>query len=87
MDKSAHKIAKLLGYTRRTIQSWIYAYNRQDLDCIREDAGRGSKSKLNSDHIQWLRQSIEQGPAKQDGVCVFHAADIQKIVQNQFCVA
>jgi transposase len=86
MDKSAPEIAKLLGYTRRTIQSWIYAYNRQGLDGLREGAGRGSKSKLNSDQIQWLRQRIEQGPTKQDGVCVFHAADIQKIIRGQFGV-
>jgi transposase len=87
MDKSAPEIAKLLGYTRRAIQSWIYAYNRQGLDGLRENTGRGSKSRLNADQIQWLRQRIEQGPTERDGVCVFHAADIQKIIQNQFGVA
>jgi transposase len=86
MYKSALEIARLLGYTRRTIQGWIYAYNRQGLNGLREDAGRGGKSKLNPDQIQWLRQRIEQGPAKQDGVCVFHAADIQKIIHGQFGV-
>ena len=87
MDKPAPEIAKLLGYTRRTIQSWIYSYNRQGLDGLREDAGRGNKSKLNSDQIRWLRQRIEQGPAKHDDACVFHAADIQKIIHSQFGVA
>jgi transposase len=86
MYKSALEIARLLGYTRRTIQGWIYAYNRQGLNGLREDAGRGGKSKLNPDQIKWLRQRIEQGPAKQDGVCVFHAADIQKIIHGQFGV-
>jgi transposase len=86
MDKAAPEIAKLLGYTRRTIQSWIYAYNRKGLEGLQEDVGRGNKAKLNLDQIQWLRQRIEQGPAKQDGICVFHAADIQKIIRGQFGV-
>jgi transposase len=86
MEKPSPEIAKLLGYTRRTIQSWIYAYNRQGLEGLGEDAGRGSKSKLNTDQIQWLRQRIEQGPTERDGVCVFHAADIQKVIHRQFGV-
>ena len=86
MDKAAPEIAKLLGYTRRTIQSWIYAYNRKGLEGLREDVGRGNKAKLNPDQIQWLRQRIEQGPAKQDGICVFHAADVQNIIHRQFGV-
>ena len=84
MDKTAPQIAKMLGYTRRTVQNWIYAYNRHGIDGLKESAGRGSTFKLNQDQIQWLRQRIEQGPTQQEGICVFHAADIQKIIQEQF---
>ncbi|MCX6774532.1 MAG: winged helix-turn-helix domain-containing protein [DPANN group archaeon] len=84
MDKTAPQIAKTLGYARRTIQNWIYAYNRQGIDGLGENTGRGNTSKLNPDQIQWLRQRIEQGPTAKDGVCVFHAADIQKIIRDQF---
>lgn len=86
MDKTAPQIAQLLGYTRRTIQKWVYAYNRHGIDGLREGSGRGSRSKLNADQIQWLRQKIEEGPDPNDGVCVFHAADIQRIIKNQFGV-
>jgi len=84
MGKTACQIGDLLGYSRRTIQNWIYAYNRQGIQGLKESRGRGHTSKLNEDQIQWLRQRIEQGPTKADGVCVFHAADIQRIIQKQF---
>ena len=54
---------------------------------LEESSGRGSKSKLNEDQIQWLRQRIEQGPTDEDGLCVFHAADIQRIIKKQFGVS
>ena len=56
MDKTAPEIGCLLGYSRRTIQNWIHAYNRQGIEGLKESSGRGNKSKLNEDQIQWLRQ-------------------------------
>jgi len=84
MDKTAIQIGQLLGYSRRTIQNWIYAYNRLGIEGLKESSGRGNKSKLNGDQIQWLRQRIEQGPIAEDKICVFHAADIQQIIKKQF---
>ena len=86
MGKTAPEIAKLLGYSRRTIQKWVYAYNRRGIKGLNESSGRGSKSKLNDDQLQWLRQRIEEGPRSEDGVCVFHGKDIQKIIKKQFDV-
>ena len=48
---------------------------------------RGNNSKLNEDQIQWLRQRIEQGPRPEDKVCIFHAADIQRIIKKQFGIS
>jgi len=84
MNKTAPEIATVLGYTRRTIQNWIYAYNRLGIEGLTENPGRGNNSKLNQDQIQWLRQRIEQGPLQEDKVCVFHAADIQRIIKKRF---
>ena len=70
MDKIAPEIACVLGYTRRSIQNWIYAYNRKRIEGLKESCGRGNKSKLNEDQIQWLRQGIEQGPTAEDKVCI-----------------
>ena len=86
MDKTAPEIAELLGYSRRTIQRWIRAYNQKGLDGLGDKNGRGSNCKLNDDQLQWLRQRIEQGPLAEDEVCVFHGKDIQRIIKQQFKV-
>ena len=86
MDKTAPEIAVLLGYSRRTIQKWIQAYNQKGLEGLRDSQGRGTRCKLNQDQLQWLRQRIEEGPRPEDEVCVFGGKDIQRIIQQQFDV-
>ncbi len=84
MGHTAEQVAEILGYCRRTIQNWIYAYNRQGLSGLDEAVGRGQKSRLNPDQLQWLRQRIDEGPKPEDHVCVFHAGDLQRIIKQQF---
>lgn len=84
MGKSAPQIADLLGYTRRVVQTWVYAYNREGLEGLKDRTGRGIKARLNADQLQWLRQRMDHGPTPSDGVCVFHAADIARLIERQF---
>ena len=86
MGKTAPEIATLLGYSRRTIQKWVAAYNQKGLEGLQDRQGRGNQCKLNPDQLQWLRQRIEQGPLPEDGVCVFGGKEIQQIIQKQFDV-
>ncbi len=62
MDKTVPEIATLVGYSRRTVQNWIHAYNQNGLEGLRDNPGRGTRCKLNQDQLQWLRQRIEEGP-------------------------
>lgn len=70
MGKTAPEIAVLLGYSRRAIQTWIQAYNRNGLEGLRDTPGRGTRCKLNPDQLQWLRQRLEEGPRPDEGICV-----------------
>lgn len=86
MGKTAPQIAKLLGYSRRRIQEWIYAYNQKGIEGLQDSPGRGTGCKLNADQLQWLRQRIEQGPLPEDGICVLRGKEIQQIIRKQFDV-
>ena len=86
MGKSAPEIAALLGYRRRTIQNWVYAYNKHGLEGLRDTPGRGLRCKLNADQLQWLRQHLEEGPPPESGLSVFHGKDIQQLIHKQFGV-
>ena len=39
MGKTAPEIATLLGYSRRRIQDWIYAYNQKGLEGLQDSPG------------------------------------------------
>jgi len=85
MDKNAPEIAKILGYSRRTVQNREYLCNKKGLSGLKDNSGKGSKSKLNEDQIQWLRQRIEQGPKPADGICVScrrHSANNQAEIRR-----
>ena len=84
MGKSAPEIAQLLGYSRRTVQHWIHAYNKQGLAGLHDQPGRGLRCKLNYEQIQWLRQRLEEGPRPEDQVCVLRGEDIRRIIKQQF---
>lgn len=84
MGKSAPEIAKLLGFSRRTIQEWVYAYNQNGLAGLQDSPGRGTGCKLNTNQMQWLRQRIDEGPRPEDGVCVLRGKEIQRIIAEQF---
>lgn len=86
LGKSAPEIAALLGYRRRTIQNWVYAYNQQGLSGLSDACGRGQRCKLNTDQLQWLRQRLDEGPPPQSGLSVFHGKDIQQLIKQQFGV-
>jgi transposase len=85
--QGAVEIGMALGFSRRTIQNWIRSYNRHGLEGLQDKAGRGIKARLNTDQLQWLRQRLDQGPTADDGVCVFHAADIGRIIARQFDIS
>jgi transposase len=84
MGKSAPEIAALLGYRRRTIQNWVYSYNRHGIEGLQDTCGRGQRCKLNADQLQWLRQRLEEGPPPESGLSVFHGKDIQRLIHQQF---
>jgi transposase len=86
MDKSAPEIARLLGYKRRAIQSWIYSYNKRGLEGLKDTSGRGPRCRLNADQLQWLRQRLDEGPPPESGLSVFHGKDIQQMIKHQFGV-
>ena len=56
----------------------------KEIHGLYQSPGRGTRSKLNPDQIQWLRQRLDEGPRPQDGVCVLRGKEIQRILRHQF---
>ena len=86
MGKNAPEVAQLVGFSRRTVQKWIYRYNKKGLEALRDRPGRGQRCRLNEDQIQWLRQRVEEGPSPESGICVWHGEDIREMIKRRFDV-
>ena len=80
------EIMKITGSARRTVQQWIAKYNRGGLEELKDKPRPGQPSHLPV-HLQpKLSKRIAAGPRKSDGVSVFSAPVIRRIIEQEFGV-
>lgn len=82
--KTIRQAAQTISIAPRTIQNWVNNYNRGGLEGIKDHRTQGRKSKLKEQQKTWLVERIQSGPLPQDKVCSLRAADVQRIIRNQF---
>jgi transposase len=82
--KTIRQAAQTISIAARTIQNWVNNYNREGLEGIRDHHTQGRKSKLNEQQKACLVERIQSGPSPQDKVCKLRAADVRRIIQDQF---
>ena len=70
----ALQIADKVGYSRQTVQQWVYRYRDEGLDGLRERPRSGQPKKLPTEKEADSRQRLEDGPIPADGV-VFAGAE------------
>jgi len=80
----ALQIADKVGYSRRTVQQWVYRYRDDGLDGLRERPRSGQPKKLPTEKETDFRKRLEDGPTPEDGVCTLRGKDIQRILAEEF---
>ena len=84
--QTAEEIAEALGCSRRSVQTWIAAYNQHGGESFQERP-RSGRPKLFPDHkLDQLRARLDAEPQPEDGVCTLRGKDIQNILQKEFGV-
>lgn len=81
--RSAPDIATSLGHARRTVQQWVYDYNAGGIEGLADKRG-GNHRHLTEEQEDQLRQRLDAGAIKEDGVCSLRAADVRSIIHAQF---
>ena len=81
--RAAPDIAKSLGHGRRTVQQWVYDYNVGGIDGLADKRG-GNHRHLTQEQEDQLRERLDAGAIKDDGVCSLRAADVRSIIHKQF---
>lgn len=84
--KTAPQIAASLGVARRSVQQWVQNYNRRGADGMADQPRSGRPSWLTIDQQQRLRERLDAGPRMEDGVCSLRAADVKRILEQEFGV-
>jgi transposase len=84
--RTAEAIAEALGCSRRAVQNWIAAYNKQGIDSFCDRPRPGRPKLFPDEKLDQLRARLDAGPLPGDGVCTLRATDIRTILQEEFGV-
>jgi transposase len=80
----ATDIELALGLTRRVVQRWVYAYNKEGLPGLEDDRGAPSKPLLTPEQEQQFVARVEAGAQPEDQVCSLRGKDFQRILEAEF---
>jgi transposase len=83
---TASHIAASLGCSPRSVKNWVAQYNRGGIAALREGPRSGRPRRLDPVHYPRLKERIEAPPLPEDGVCTLRAADVRRIIEQEFGV-
>lgn len=82
----APTIARVLGRSRRQVQSWVYAYRDGGIEALHPPARAGRAPKVRGEVAQKFRERLDAGPTTDDKVCTLRGKDVQRILREEFGV-
>src|SRR3954447_26415485 len=80
----APHIARALGVSRRAVQTWVAAYNRNGLGALPDRPRPGRAPILPRTEEGRFLERIDAPPRPEDGVCTLRGADIRRILEQEF---
>ena len=80
------EIIEVTGASRRTVQQWIARYNRGGIEALGDRPRSGRPPLLNARQQKQLARRIDNGPTKDDPVCVFTGPAVEELVKREFGV-
>ena len=86
MGRTCPEIMRITGAARRTVQKWVTWYNRGGIEELLDKPRSGRPGLLTTKIETQLASRIDAGPTDNDGVSVFTAPAIGKMVEREFGV-
>ncbi len=83
---TASHIAQCLGCSLRVVKNWAAQYNHGGIEALRDRPRTGRPRLLGPEHYPGLKERIEAPPRPEDGVCTLRAADVRRIIEQEFGV-
>lgn len=83
---SAVAIAELLGWSRRSVQDWVYAYRDGGIERTHPPPRPGRVPTLPPHREAEFKARFPAGPTPEDGVCTLRGQDAVRILRDEFGV-
>ncbi|MGA2092756.1 MAG: winged helix-turn-helix domain-containing protein [Sedimentisphaerales bacterium] len=83
---SCFQIIAVTGDARRTIQQWVYKYNKQGIAGLKDRPRPGQPTKLPRKAERKFCRRIEAGTTEKDSVSVLNGHAIRRILEDEFGV-
>ena len=84
--ETAKNLVPRVHLSERIIREWVRRYNRQGLDGLENQPGRGRKKALSDEQERQLQARIRAGATEADGVCTLRGEDVRRILAEEFGV-
>src|SRR6478609_440276 len=81
---TAPDIARALGVSRRSVQTWVAAYNRGGLEALPDRTHPGRAPILPRAEEGRFLERIDAPPRPEDGACALRGTDIRRILEQEF---
>src|SRR4051794_15303931 len=78
------QIARALGVSRRAVQAWVAAYNREGLPALPDRPHPGRAPTLPRQEEGRSLERLDGPPGPEDGVCELRGHDIRRILEHEF---
>lgn len=79
-------LALRVQMSERTVRECVFCYNREGLDGLEDQPGRGRKKALTDAQEELLKARIHAGATDADGVCTLRGEDVRRILKDEFGV-
>lgn len=80
------QIQQQVDRSRGFVQRWAYAYRDGGIEALRAKPKPGRSPRLPREREAELAARLEAGPLPEDRVCTLRGKDIQRILDESFCV-
>jgi transposase len=81
---TAVRIARSLGCSRRSVQTWVAAYNGGGLEALQERPHPGRRPILPRHEEGRFLERLDALPQAEDEVCTLRGADLRRILDREF---
>lgn len=81
------QVAARMDIAERPLRKWVYRFNAQGPEGLKDAYRSGQPPKLNTEVIERFKSRVRQGVTQTDNVCSLRARDIQQILQKEFAAS